>query len=199
MIVSEAMMNKQRKITLMSLILFGELLFTQLEADQTKEDQANQNNTENLVGKPVPDESRFPFGCRPVGYEESLKILKLFPGKEGPLQSLYFFFNKSPQKISLYQMRDEDSEYSTRVNHTIGSQQWAVLAIEEPLVKFICTVGDGKTSYGKIISCADTIKVCEYVNVKFGLNNKGNYWVVDGTTRSAAFSGVLNYGIIPGV
>ncbi|ARB93525.1 endopeptidase IV [Legionella longbeachae] len=189
------MMNTIKKFTSISLIIFLGLLSTQLDA-ATK---SKKNKEDGAQVKSAKEETRFPIGCRPVGYKESLKILSLYPGKEGALQSLYFFFNKLPQTVSLYQMRDEDSEYSTRVNHSIGGNQWAVLATGEPLVKFICTLGDGKTSYGKILDCADTIKVCEYVNVKFGLNNKGNYWIVDGATRNEAVNGVVHYGIIPGV
>lgn len=158
------------------------------------------NETEETVEKvDKKDEARFPIGCRPVGYEDSLKVISLFPGKESALQSMYFFFNNLPETISLYQMRDKDSEYSTRYNHTIRAKSWAVLATGEPLVRFICTLGDGKASYGKIVDCAETIKVCQYVNVKFGLNNKGNFWIVDSNTRNGAVSEVVHYGIIPGV
>jgi hypothetical protein len=117
-------------------------------------------------------ETRYPIGCKPVGYEESLKVLSLFPGKEGALQSMYFFYNKRPD---------------------------TVLAVGEPQVKFICSLGDGKKDYGQILDCAETIKVCEYVNVKFGLNNKGNYWIVESNTRNGAVNEVVHYGIIPGV
>jgi hypothetical protein len=144
-------------------------------------------------------DEKFPIGCRSVGYEESLKVLSLFPGKEGALQSMYFFYNKLPQTVSLYQMRDKDSEYSTRYNHSIRGRSWAVLAVGEPHVKFICSLGDGKKEYGQILDCADTIRVCEYVNVKFGLNNKGNYWIVESNTRNGAVNEVVHYGIIPGV
>lgn len=147
----------------------------------------------------VKDNHRFPIGCRPVGFEQSLKVLSLFPGREGALQSMYFFFNQSPQPVSLYQMNDQTSAYSTRFNHTIRGNSWAVLATGEPLVRFICSQGDGKADYGKILDCAETIKVCEYVNVKFGLNNKGNLWIVDSNTRNGAVNEVVHYGIIPGV
>ncbi len=145
------------------------------------------------------NEERYPIGCRPVGYDESLKVLSLFPGKEGALQTMYFFYNKLPETVSLYQMREKDSEYSTRYNHSIRGRSWAVLAVGEPHVKFICSLGDGKKDYGQILDCAQTIKVCEYVHVKFGLNNKGNYWIVESNTRNGAVNDVVHYGIIPGV
>jgi len=158
----------------------------------------NKAATGNTVAEDE-KETRYPIGCKPVGFEESLKVLSLFPGKEGALQSMYFFYNKRPETISLYQMREKDSEYSTRYNHSIRGNSWAVLAVGEPQVKFICSLGDGKKEYGKILDCANTIKVCEYVNVKFGLNNKGNYWIVGSNTRNGAVNEVVHYGIIPGV
>jgi hypothetical protein len=96
-------------------------------------------------------------------------------------------------------MRDKDSQYSMRYNHTIRAKSWAALATGEPKVKFICSLGDGKKDYGQIIDCADAVKVCEYVHVKFGLNNKGNFWIVDSNTRGGAVNEVVHYGIIPGV
>ncbi|MDI1351872.1 MAG: endopeptidase IV [bacterium] len=158
-----------------------------------------KNNTQPQKIQVDDKETRFPTGCTPVGFEQSLKVLTLYPGKEGALQSMYFFYNKLDQPVSLYQMRDKESEYSTRFNHTIKGSSWAVLAVGEPKVKFICTLGDGKSSYGTIIDCGETIKVCEYVHVKFGLNNKGNFWIVDSNTRNGAVSDVVHYGIIPGV
>jgi hypothetical protein len=176
-----------------SLIVLAGLLSTPLQAARHKKNNETREQTE------IKDNARYPIGCTPVGYQESLKIISLFPGKEGALQSMYFFFNKLPETVSLYQMREKDSEYSTRYNHSIRGNSWAVLATGEPLVKFICTLGDGKASYGKIVDCAETIKICEYVHVKFGLNNKGNFWIVDSNTRNGAVNEVVHYGIIPGV
>lgn len=191
-------MNKITKRGLISIsliILFG-VLSAPIQAAHHKKDKGDTEQVDSVDNK---DAARFPIGCRPVGYKERLKIISLFPGKEGALQSMFFFFNKLPETVSLYQMRDKDSEYSTRYNHTIKGNSWAVLATGEPLVKFICTLGDGKASYGKIIDCAETVKICEYVHVKFGLNNKGNFWIVDSNTRNGAVSEVVHYGIIPGV
>lgn len=181
----------KKRLLLLSLISLSALVSTPVAARVKQGPTAPQADAK--------DGDRFPIGCRPVGYEESLKVLSLFPGKEGALQSMYFFYNKLADNVSLYQMRDRDSEYSTRYNHTIRPNSWAVLATGEPLVKFICTLGDGKESYGQIVDCAETLKVCEYVNVKFGLNNKGNFWIVDSNTRNGAVSEVVHYGIIPGV
>ncbi|MFI4963079.1 MAG: endopeptidase IV [Legionellales bacterium] len=189
-------------LTPISLILLTSVLSLPLEAATSKRPDTKAENAAKVSAaeeKAKKEEGRFPIGCRPVGYKQSLKVLSLFPGKEGALQAMYFFYNQLPETVSLYQMRDKDSELSTRYNHTIKPKSWAVLATGEPLVKFLCSLGDGKSGYGRIVDCEQTLKVCEYVNVKFGLNNKGNFWIVDSNTRNGAVSEVVHYGIIPGV
>lgn len=144
-------------------------------------------------------ESRLPTGCKPVGYKQSLKVLSLLPGEQGMVQSMYFIFNKLPQTVSLYEMRDKESEFTARLTHSINTNSWAVLAAGEPEIKFACALGDGKSAYGNIVDCAEAVTVCEYVNVKFGMNNKGNFWIVNSNTRNGAINEVVRYGIIPGV
>lgn len=61
------------------------LISTHLEAAKPK-----KNDPKEMQAKAEKEEARFPIGCKPVGYKESLKVLSLFPGKEGALQSLYF-------------------------------------------------------------------------------------------------------------
>lgn len=186
------MMNTitKKNIGAVSLLLVAGLLSTTLQASAAAQAADEREKKDN---------HRFPIGCKPVGFEQSLKMLSLYPGKEGALQSMYFFFNQLPETVSLYQMNDKFSAYSTRFNHSIRGNAWAVLATGEPKVKFLCSLGDGKKGYGKIVDCAETIKVCEYVNVKFGLNNKGNFWMVESNTRNGAVNEVVRYGIIPGV
>ncbi|MBA2650423.1 MAG: endopeptidase IV [Legionella sp.] len=152
--------------------------------------------TEEKLNK---EETRPPIGCQPVGYDMGLKVLSLYPGQQSALQSLYFVYNQLHENVNLYQMRDKYSELSTRYNHTIRGKSWAAVATGEPTVRFICAMGEGKNGYGKIVDCAQSLKVCQYVNVKFGLNNKGNFWIVDSNTRNGAVNDVVHYGVIPGV
>lgn len=151
------------------------------------------------AAKPEANEGRLPTGCKPVGFKQSLKVLSLLPGEQGAVQSMYFIFNKLPQSVNLYEMRDKESEFTARLTHSINGNSWAVLAASEPEIKFACALGDGKSGYGKIVDCAETVTVCEYVNVKFGMNNKGNFWIVNSNTRNGAIHEVVRYGIIPGV
>ncbi|KTD21529.1 enhanced entry protein EnhB [Legionella lansingensis] len=143
------------------------------------------------------EDNRNPLGCYDTGFQFDLKTLHLLPGEAGPRQSMYFIFNTLDQKINLYQMRDEESSRTMYMNHSINARQWAVLSTTEKKVKFICTVPDGKEEYGKIVDCAESLRVCEYTNVRYGLNNRGNYWIVSSNTRSGALRAVVHYGIIP--
>ncbi|WED42205.1 endopeptidase IV [Legionella cardiaca] len=143
------------------------------------------------------EDTRNPLGCYDTGYQYDLKTLHLYPGKSGERQSMYFLFNTLNQKVNLYQMRDDESSRSMYLNHAINARQWAVLSTSEKKVKYICTVPDGKEEYGKIVDCADAVRVCEYTNVRYGLNNRGNYWIVNSNTRGGAINEVIHYGIIP--
>lgn len=143
------------------------------------------------------DDSKNPLGCRDVGYEYYLKSLHLYPPKQGDTQSMYFIYNRLNTEVNLYQMRDEESSRSMYFNHTVHSKQWAVFSTTEKQVKFICAVSRSKEAYGHVVDCKDALKVCEYNNVKYGLNNKGNYWIVNSNTRGGAIRQVINYGIIP--
>lgn len=143
-------------------------------------------------------EYKNPIGCSNVGYQFDMHTLRLEPVAAGGNQSLYFLYNSTPTQLTLYQMRGMESSRSLYLNHRINPGQWAVLSTSEKQVKFICTVPDGKSAYGKIVNCADSMNVCEYVNVKYGLNNRGNYWLVNSNTRSGAVGDVVRYGIIPG-
>lgn len=140
------------------------------------------------------DDAR-PLGCRDVGYEYKLKTLKLKPvGTE--LQSLFFIFNSQTKPVNMYQMLKDNSTRSMYLNHTIQPREWAVLSTNEKELKYICTVDDPNLTYGRVVDCAENVKVCEYVRVKYGMNNKGNYWFVD-SSRNGAVQQVLHYGIIP--
>lgn len=145
-----------------------------------------------------PDITKNPLGCRNVGYQYKLNTLSLLPEAEGDRQSLYFIFNRLGKTVTLYQMMQDESTRSVYLNHAIHGQQWAVLATSQKEMKYICTVEDPKSPrYGKIVSCEDSIKVCEYARVKFGLNNRGNYWLVSSNSRGGAVGDVIRYGIIP--
>lgn len=148
--------------------------------------------------KTVQDEGdKSPLGCKDLGYQFELKTLKLLPEIVGERQSLYFIFNKRTESVNLYQMLKNDSTQSMFLNNVITPRQWAVLSTSEKKLQYICTIADPKQSYGKIVDCAESLKVCEFARVKYGMNNGGNYWLVKSSSRGAAVDQVLHYGIIP--
>lgn len=146
------------------------------------------------------DEGRNPLGCKDVGYTFELKTLHLLPLEAGATQSMYFIYNKRDEKVTLFQMLNtEESSRSMYLNHAITAKQWSVLSTTEKKMKYICTIPDNKSPYGQIVDCADSLQVCEYTNVKFGLNNRGNYWLVNSNTKNGALREVVRYGIIPAI
>ena len=143
------------------------------------------------------DDNSFPLGCRDVGYEFTMKLLHLKPGEVGERNSMYFIHNKLGQKLTLYQLRNDETARSMFLNHIIYPDQWGVLSVNEKSMKFACAVKNQGKKYGELVDCATAVKVCEYNNVKFGLNNRGNYWIVGSNTRNGAVRAVVRYGIIP--
>jgi hypothetical protein len=145
----------------------------------------------------TPNLSQNPLGCKDVGYKFEFNALTILPESVGERQSLYFVFNKLNKPIKLYQMVHDNSSIKTSLDHTISPSQWAVLATSEKELKYICTVEQNASRYGNVINCGDSLKICEYTKVKFGLNNRGNFWVVNSNTRGGAVGDVVRYGIIP--
>ncbi len=143
------------------------------------------------------EEQRNPLGCVDVGYEYELKTLSLLPKEAGERNSLYFIRNKSNQRIHLCQMRNNESSRSMHLNHTIHPSRWAVLSTCEKEIKYFCAVPDRKSKYGRIVDCEKNLQVCEFARVRFGLNNRGNHWIVENNTRNGALRAVVRYGIIP--
>lgn len=143
------------------------------------------------------DESKAPRGCHDTGYKFQFKTLKLLPPAVGEVQSMYFIYNISDNRINLFQTRRDDSSQTMYLNHIINGRQWAVFSTSEPQVQFICTVPEANNLYGMIVDCAKYLKVCEFTKVRYGLNNRGNYWLYNHNTRNGAINAVLHYGIIP--
>jgi hypothetical protein len=150
----------------------------------------------SLAHAAIFDESKSPLGCRDQGYQFKLNILTMEPEAAGDRQSLYFLFNRLNRPVSLYQMLGEESVRSMPFNHVINAQQWSILSTSQKQMKYICTVEDG-SKHGKIVNCSDSVKVCEFVRVKYGLNNRGNYWFSGSASRGEAVADALHYGIIP--
>lgn len=141
-------------------------------------------------------EDKNPLGCKNLGYQFQLKTLDVLASQVGERQSLYFIYNALSTPVHLYQMRAKDAPEGMSLNHTIPPKEWAALATDEKEVKYACTVDDKKYAYGRVVDCGQSIKICEFARVKYGLNNRGNYWMVKGSNKSGALHEVNYYGII---
>lgn len=138
-----------------------------------------------------------PLGCRDMGYRFELKTLQLTAAQIGDRQSLYFILNKLNQPVNFYQMRDTQGSRDLYLNHVLHPQQWGVLSMGEKNLHYICTVNDAAYRYGRIVDCGESLQVCEYNNVVYGMNNRGNYWLVNSNSKNAALREVVRYGMIP--
>ena len=94
-------------------------------------------------------------------------------------------------------MRRADSSRSLYMNHTIAPHQWAVLSTNELQLEFICAVSGSKSRYDRVVFCGQSTVVCQDTGVRYGLNNKGSYWLVNSNTKNGALRQVVYYGIIP--
>ena len=162
-----------------------------------------RTSAEDLEGQ-YRDPAKYPLGCRDTGHEYFLNTVRLQHvsdpneiGQEQGGQALFFLYNSTKQPLFLNQMLRDDSTRNTYLNHKILPQQWAVLATNQKELRFICSVNPDKTKYGQVVNCQDSLKVCEYVRVKFGMNNRGNFWIGDSAVRGVAVGQVVRYGIIP--
>ncbi len=141
-------------------------------------------------------EDRYPLGCRDSGYQFNLKTLDLIPHEEEGIPSLFFIFNKTNKPIQLSQMRAGDDDEKMSINHEIPPQKWAALAMDHHHFKYACSEANAKSAYGKVVDCAESLKVCNFARVKYGLNNSGNLWMVAGNTKNGALREVTNFGVI---
>jgi hypothetical protein len=143
------------------------------------------------------DESTKPLGCKSVGYRYQLSTLELQPRAEGDKESLYFFYNKSAEPIKLYHLLGTSAYIKTFLNHTLEPQMWAGLITGEEPVKFLCARHADDQSLGEIVNCQKLLTVCEFPKTRFGINNRGNFWLVKSAAREAAVRQIERYGIVP--
>lgn len=143
------------------------------------------------------DDFRSPSGCFNTGYAFDLKTLKLESAKKGKAYAMFLLLNKSGQNLNLFQMRQEESSRSMFLNHSITPKNWGVFATSEPATQFICTIPQKGNTFGEVVDCSQYLQICEFTYVKFGLNNRGNFWLLNSSSQNAAIHEIVHYGIIP--
>ncbi len=137
-----------------------------------------------------------PRGCHNEGYAFHYKTLTLLPAKAGNYDSVYFIYNKSNSTINLYQLKDANEHLGLNINNKIKPHKWGVYSPDEEQVRFACSIPSSKYDHGKLIDCRKALKVCEYTKVKYGLNNRGNYWMARSTTKNGAIRRSVIIGVL---
>ena len=139
---------------------------------------------------------RYPVRCEQSGYQFRYYTLMLIPTTQQRTRAVYFIYNKSNRPVTLLQSRSGDDVYVMHINNTIKPKQWGTFATSEKEIKFICTKDNKRGLHNKVIDCSKVLKACEYPSVKFGDNNRGNYWVVESNSRRGALRATNYNGIL---
>lgn len=139
---------------------------------------------------------KLPRGCMNEGYSFKYNMAYLHPSQAGNYDSVYFFFNDSNRDITLLQAKKVGAYHVTELNNRIRAGQWGVYSTDEDEVRFICTTRSAKFRHGDIVDCEKHFKICEFSDVLYGLNNRGNFWMVNSTTRNSAVRGAIRYGVL---
>jgi len=139
------------------------------------------------------DESKQPYACKNVGYRFFMNALELQPRSEGDKESLYFFYNQSDEPLALHHLLGQKAYTQTYLNHQLAPKQWAALILGEKKVRFLCTQGEDR----HIVSCPAHLTVCEFAKTRFGINNRGHFWLVNAASKEQAIRQVERYGIVP--
>jgi len=139
----------------------------------------------------------YPTGCKQVGFGFSNGVLVLEPYHKNieQKQVVYFIQNTSKQEILFSDQQDPDAPYIMHHNNTLKPDQWAVFAADK-ITRFICSNNNKIQTLQSIVDCENTIKVCEYANVKFALNNRGNYWAATNLSMSGAVTEIIHQGVL---
>lgn len=142
------------------------------------------------------DPLKLPRGCHNEGYTYHHKALTLLPAQKGNNDSVYFIYNTSNSTINLYQLKNADEHMGLNINNKIKAHQWGVYSSDEAQVRFACTKPNSRYPHGKLVDCQRNLKVCEYTHVKYGLNNRGNYWMARSTTKNSAIRRAIRIGVL---
>ena len=137
-----------------------------------------------------------PRGCLQEGFTFHHRALTLLPAKAGSQDSVYFMYNKSNRPINLYQLKGANEHMGLNINNQIKPHQWGVYSSDEDQVRFACSVPSTKYKKGELVDCQERISLCEFTKVKYGLNNRGNYWMASSTSKSGAIRRSIIIGVL---
>ncbi len=139
---------------------------------------------------------QLPRGCHDEGYDFYHKTLTLLPSKAGNNDSVYFVYNKTGTTVNLYQLKTASEHMGLNINNKIRPYSWGVYSSDESLVRFACSKPSATYNHGQLVDCQSALKVCEYTHVKYGLNNRGNYWMSRSSSKNSALRRVNRIGVL---
>lgn len=143
--------------------------------------------------------SKFPLGCRNIGFEFKKGLLHLKPSLKGKKyeQSLYFLHNITHQNILFAINKAPEHKFGPNYKNVISPGNWGVFAVDFKHFTFSCSersFSGEAISYGD--DCKQLVRVCQYNNAKFAEHNLGTYWNVSNTTRHEAIRSAIDSGIL---
>jgi hypothetical protein len=140
--------------------------------------------------------TRFPVGCKPIGYKFDLYNVIFTPSTKKYLQTVYFIRNKSNRTIQLLQANDGSDPYIINIDGNIKPYRWSVLSVSENKIKYICTNYDKRKNKHRVISCQNALQICEFPHTRFGTNHRGTYWLTLNKSRRSAINATRFHGIL---
>lgn len=139
---------------------------------------------------------RYPLGCKPVGYSFQYFNVMFKPTAKYHPQTLYFVKNISNRDINMMQARKGDEDYVVYMRNTIKPNRWSALALDEKNAKFICTNKNKKQKTHAVVNCRKVLDICEFTQVRFGTNHRGNYWVTHNKSMRGAYNATKWHGVL---
>lgn len=137
-----------------------------------------------------------PKGCYQQGFVFEDNTLTLLPPKAGNTDSVYFIYNHSPTTLNLYELQQAKNHLGINANNKIAPYEWGVYSSDQTKVRFACTIPDKTYAHGKLVDCQQKLNVCEYTHVKYGVNNRGNYWMARSASKNAAIKRAIYIGVL---
>lgn len=138
---------------------------------------------------------KFPNGCKPLGFHYAEGKLFLAPVSASEhIQTIYLFHNHSMHAIDLVSEKLPDQDFAPQYAHKIEPDQWAAFALNSKHLQFLCSVKDGDISTA--VSCAESIRICQYPRAKFADHNSGTYWLKSGSTLEEMVQIIAGDGIL---
>jgi hypothetical protein len=138
------------------------------------------------------EKTRFPMGCRDMGFRFENNQLILHQIPEGLVQTVYLMHNRAPFSVTLWV--DPPSRFYPDYEKTIKPDAWVAFARDLSEVIFHCKAKESQAD--ETIDCSEAIEICNYNNAKFPDSNFGTYWITNSKNQSDTINSVIKKGVL---